>query len=193
MKTNAMPVVTIHNIEAEGSCQEHTRNVDAPDYPMELAETLTKAIGELHGAQQKRACYSMRQQPPLKGLIVLPNRVLRMYQETSIVTDNVGQHQADGSKEQIFCAGPRTALERYQHRGHGKAPATIDSCRPAASIMTASLTAKTLLPSSLSSHISVSQGGSMASELWIAAIIAQFVRGACWRRYEVEVIVDAGD
>src|SRR5271165_5350836 len=133
----------------------------------------------------------MRQQPPLKGLIVLPHRVLRMYQQTFIVRDNVGQHQADGSKEQIFCAEPRTPLARYQHRGHGKAPTTIDSCRPAGSIMTASLSAETLLSSSLSSHISLSQGGIVATELWIAAIIAQFVRGACRRC--AGRIVDAGD
>lgn len=190
-----MPVVAIHNtastaaaivkdrashaflevldIEAEGSCQEHTGNVDAPDDPVEPAETLTKPVGELHWAQQKStcSCYSMRQQPPLKGRIVLPDRVLRMYQETLIVKDDVGQHQADGGKEQIFCAEPRTALDRYQHRGHEKAPSAVHFCRPAGSIMTSSLTAKTLLSSSLNSQISVSQFGIVATELWIAAII----------------------
>src|SRR5260370_42280119 len=65
----------------------------------------------------------------------------------------------------------------------------ILACRPAASIM--SLTANTLLSSSLSSHISVSQSGIVATDLWIAAIIAQFVRGACRRC--AERIIDAGD
>ena len=32
------------DIEAEGSCHEHTGNVDSPDDPMELPETLAKAI-----------------------------------------------------------------------------------------------------------------------------------------------------
>src|SRR5579864_4311164 len=70
-------------------------------------------------------------------------------------------------------------------------PPTIDSCRTIGSIMKASLAAKALLSSSLSSYISVNQGGIVATELWVAAIIAQFVRGAC--RWRAERIVDAGD
>src|SRR5579863_9524712 len=114
----------------------------------------------------------MRQQPPLKGLIVLPDRVLRMYQETFIVRDNVGQHQAVGGKDQIFCAQPRTPLERYQHRGHGKVPHDDRSLPPRWFHHDGPLSLrKTLLSSSLSWHISVSQGGIVATRLWIAAII----------------------
>src|SRR5215469_3545032 len=101
---NTRALLRVLDIEAEGRCQEHTPNIDAPDDPMEPAETLTKAIGKLYWAEQKRACSgnSMRQQPPLKGLVVRPHRIFRINQETFIVKDNVGQHQADGSKEQIF-------------------------------------------------------------------------------------------
>jgi hypothetical protein len=61
-----------------------------------------------------------------------------MHQETLVVRNNVGQHQADGGKEQIFCAKPRIPLERIGIVDMGT-PTTIISCRPIASITMASL------------------------------------------------------
>ena len=46
---NAPAFLEVLNIEAEWRCHEHTGNVDAPDYPMELPETFTEALGELLG------------------------------------------------------------------------------------------------------------------------------------------------
>src|SRR6516164_3778995 len=52
---NAHSLLEVLDIEAEWRCHEHTGNVDAPDHPMQLPETLAKALGELHWTQQKRA------------------------------------------------------------------------------------------------------------------------------------------
>jgi hypothetical protein len=67
---------------------------------MELPETIAKAVGELHWAQQQgtRSSDSMWQQPPLEGFVMKPYRILRMHEETLIVRDNVGQHQTYNGK-----------------------------------------------------------------------------------------------
>src|SRR5271166_973844 len=118
---NAHAFLEVLDIEAEGRCHEHTGNVDSPDHPMKLPETLTKAIGELHRAQQQsaRAGDSMWRQPPLKGFIVLPQRILRMHQKTLIVRDNVGQHQGDEANQKILWAQPGGARMQVVTRVHG--------------------------------------------------------------------------
>jgi hypothetical protein len=78
---------------------------------MELCETLAEAIRKLHGAKQQGAgpSNSMWQQPPLKWLIVLPDRILRIDQEAFIVTKNVGHHQADEDEQEILWTQPGAA------------------------------------------------------------------------------------
>ena len=88
-------------LKAEWCRDEHPCDKDSADYPVELPETIAKPVGELHWTEQHRACTrdSMRQQPPLKGFVVLPYRILRMHQKTLIVRDHVGQHQGYGAKQ----------------------------------------------------------------------------------------------
>jgi len=80
---------------------------------MELPKTIAKSVGELHRAQQQsaRAGDSMWQQPPLKGFVVLPQRILRMHQKTLNVRDNVGQHQADEAKHEDTLGATRRRAE----------------------------------------------------------------------------------
>ena len=93
-------LLEVLDVKAEWRGHEYTCDVDSADYTMEPPETIANPVCELHWAQQQsaRTGDSMGQQPPLKGFVVLPHRILRMYQKTLIVRDNVGQHQADGSK-----------------------------------------------------------------------------------------------
>src|SRR5271157_2174593 len=107
------------DIEAEGRCHEHTCNVDSPDHPMKMPKTIAKSVGELHRAQQQsaRAGDSMWQQPPLKGFVVLPQRILRMHQKTLIVRDDVGQHQGDEAEQKILWAQPGSRGPRSDQDG----------------------------------------------------------------------------
>jgi len=100
----AHALLEVLNVKAEWRRHEYTCDIDSTDYTMEPPETMAKPVGELHRAQQQsaRTGNSMGQQPPLKGCVVLPYRILRLHQKTLIVKDNVGQHQAYGGKQQIF-------------------------------------------------------------------------------------------
>jgi hypothetical protein len=50
------------------------------------------------------------QQIPLEGLIVLPNGGIRLDEEVFIVAENINDHQANASEEEILGARPRIAL-----------------------------------------------------------------------------------
>ena len=71
---------------------------------METPETIAKPVGELHRAQQQsaRTGDSMWQQPPLKGLVVLPHGILRMHQKTLVVHDDVEQHERQDGKQNVL-------------------------------------------------------------------------------------------
>jgi hypothetical protein len=75
---------------------------------MEFPEAATEPLRELHRAQQKRArpCYAMRQKPPFERLIVVPDRVSRIHQETLIVTKDINEHQSEDAKQQVLWAYP---------------------------------------------------------------------------------------
>jgi len=100
----AHALLEVLDVEAEWRRHEYTCDIDSAEYPMEPPEAVAKPVGELHRAQQQstRTGNSMGQQPPLEGFVVLPHRILWMHQKTFIVRDNVDQHQAYGSKQQIF-------------------------------------------------------------------------------------------
>jgi len=96
-------LLKILDVKAEWRRYEYTCDIESADYTEELPETIAKPVGELHRAQQQSARTGdpMRQQPPLKRLIVLPHWILRMHQKTLIVGDYVGEHQADRGKQQV--------------------------------------------------------------------------------------------
>jgi hypothetical protein len=71
---------------------------------MELREAAAEALGELHWAQEKGASTgnSVRQEPPLERLVVLPDRIVGMDQEALVVTENVGHQQATKANRRNF-------------------------------------------------------------------------------------------
>src|SRR6516162_9084471 len=80
----AHPLLEVLDIKAEWRCDEHTRDIDSADYTVEPLETVAKPVEELYRSQQQGAGTgkSMWQQPPLKGLVMLPYRILRIEKET---------------------------------------------------------------------------------------------------------------
>jgi hypothetical protein len=79
------------DVEAERAGHEHAGNVESAHYAMELREAAAEAEagGELHWAQEKGASTgnSVRQEPPLERLVVLPDRIVGMDQEALVVTE----------------------------------------------------------------------------------------------------------
>src|SRR5580704_968814 len=106
-------LLKILDVKAEWRCYEYPCDIDSADCTVELPETIAKPVGELHRAQQQSARTGdpMRQEPPLKRLVVLPHRILRMHQKTLIVRDHVREHEPDGGKQQVFWTQPRAARE----------------------------------------------------------------------------------
>ncbi len=100
----AYSFVEILNVGAERSKNQRTCNVDSPGYPMEFRKTLAQAIGKLQRTQQKGAGagQSVGQQIPSERMIVPPDGVRPVNQETLVVAKNVSHHQADETKKQIF-------------------------------------------------------------------------------------------
>src|SRR5271157_4179057 len=117
----AHALLKVLDVKAEWRGQEYTCDIDSADYTMELPKTIAKSVGELHRALQQsaRTGDSMWQQPPLKGFVVLPQRILRMHQKTLIVRDNVGQHHGDEAKQKILWAQPGGARMQVVTRVHG--------------------------------------------------------------------------
>src|SRR6266404_3785883 len=72
------------NVKAEGSGDEYT--------------------GEQEGAGAHQA---VRQEPPSGGLDVRPFRILGVNEEMLVMAKNVGDHDADDCKQNIFRARPR--------------------------------------------------------------------------------------
>ena len=132
MNAEAMPVVSIHKdrikrsskaegarsphsllkvlyIEAERSGDEDADNIKTSDDTMKLGETEAETVRELDRPEQKRtrAGQTVRQQPPLERLIVLPHRVCRIDKKALVMAEDIQNHQADERKEQIFQAQPR--------------------------------------------------------------------------------------
>src|SRR5215472_1649841 len=120
------------NVKAERRSHEYTCDIDSADYAMELPETVAKPVGELHRAQKQgaRTGDSMRQEPPLEWLVVLPYWIFRMHQETLIVRDDVGQHQADCSKEKIFWTPQRDPAGCWRCSRAGEAPNLVHFLSP---------------------------------------------------------------
>jgi len=85
----AQALLEVLDIDAQRRGDKNARNVNSSQHTMEFPEAQMEPIRELERPQQKRtgAGYPMRQQPPLKGLVVLPYWVLRMDQKTLIVKD----------------------------------------------------------------------------------------------------------
>jgi len=79
---------------------------------MELGESLAQAIRELHRAEQESAGahQAVRQKPPFERLDVRPFRILGVNEEMLVMAKNVGGHDADDCKQNIFWAQPREAL-----------------------------------------------------------------------------------
>ncbi len=97
------------NVKAEGSGDEYTGELEASDDAMELGEAAAEAFGELHGAEQEGAGahQAVRQEPPSEGLDVRPFRILGVNEEMLVMAKNVGDHDADDCKQNIFRARPR--------------------------------------------------------------------------------------
>src|SRR5438445_9625095 len=87
---------------------------------MEFCEALAQPVGELHRPEQECTSpgHAMRQQPPLEGLVVLPDRSLCIEKEIFVVAENVSDHQANEPKNEILRAQPRRALQRDGHGRH---------------------------------------------------------------------------
>lgn len=94
----------ILDVGAERGSDEDAGDVDAADDAMEFGITLAKAIRELHGAEKEGtgSGYAVGKEPPLKGLDVRPFAILGVEEKAFIVDENVGNHEADESKEKIF-------------------------------------------------------------------------------------------
>jgi hypothetical protein len=96
-------------IEAERSGDENASDIKTSDDTMKLGETQAQTIRELHRPEQKRtrAGQTVRQQPPLERLIVLPYGVCRIDKKVLVMAEDIQDHQANERKEQIFHAQPR--------------------------------------------------------------------------------------
>ena len=113
----AHSLLKVLDVKAQWRGCEYTCHIDSANDTMELSEAIAKPVGELQGAQQQCACArnSMRQQPPLKRLVVLPHRILEINQKALIVMDHLGEHQADYGKQYVFSPHARRAREDRLH------------------------------------------------------------------------------
>ena len=64
-----------------------------------------------------RTSQTVRQQPPLERLVVLPDRVGYIDEKALVVLENVRDHQADERKQQVALR-PRDELERHGSSRH---------------------------------------------------------------------------
>lgn len=102
------------DVKAEGSSDEYTSDVEAPDDAMELGKAAAEALRKLHGAEQEGAGahYAVGQEPPLEGLDVRPFGIFGVNEEMLVVAKNVGDHDADDGEQNVFWARPREAPGR---------------------------------------------------------------------------------
>src|SRR6266436_672082 len=88
-------------VKGERRSDKDTGNIKTSDNTMKLRETLAQTIGKLHWTEQKRtgSGQTMRKQPPLERLVVLPDRILRIDEEVLVVAENVSDHQTNEAKQ----------------------------------------------------------------------------------------------
>src|SRR6516162_6862789 len=105
----AQAFVQVLNVSTEWRCNHGTCDVHASNHAMEPGVAPPKPIGKLHRAEQNRArsSKSVGQQPPLERLIVLPDRVISLDEETLVMDDYVSQHQSDRAKQKELRPKPR--------------------------------------------------------------------------------------
>jgi hypothetical protein len=115
----AQALLEVLDVKAEGRGDENAGNIEASDDAMKLGEAAAETVGELHRTKQEgaRTHQAVRQEPPLKGLDVRPFGILGVNEEMLVVAKNVGEHEADKSKQNIFWARPR---EARGHQGAGR-------------------------------------------------------------------------
>jgi len=94
------------DVGAERCGDEDAGDVDAADDAMEHGIALAKAIGELHGAEDDGAFAgdAVGKEPPLEGLDVGPFGVFGVDEETFVVIEDVGDHEADEGEKKMFWA-----------------------------------------------------------------------------------------
>jgi hypothetical protein len=68
---------------------------------MKLGETLAKTVGKLERTEQEGAGAGQRmgQQIPSEGMVMLPDGIGPVNQETFVVAENISHHQANECKE----------------------------------------------------------------------------------------------
>jgi hypothetical protein len=91
----AQPLLDILHVGAERPADYGARHVESAHHAMDLGVVLAQLVGELEGPQQQGACcrQTMRQQPPLERLVMLPNRMVGLDQKTLVVLQDVQQHE----------------------------------------------------------------------------------------------------
>ena len=110
----AQALFVVLDVEAQRSGDEDAGHVEASDDAMKLGEAVAETIRKLHRSQQEGASahQAVRQKPPLEGLDVRPFGIFGVNEEMLVVAKNIGEHEANQSKQNIFRAWPREA------RGH---------------------------------------------------------------------------
>ena len=112
--THALFVIL--DVGAERGGDEDAGDVDAADDAMEAGVTLTKAIGELHRAEDQGAGAGegVGQEPPLEGLDMGPFGIFGVEEKAFVVAKNVDDHEADEDEEKVFRTGPgKTGKHAY--------------------------------------------------------------------------------
>src|SRR5882672_7750097 len=71
---------------------------------MQLGKARSQAVGKLHRDEDQcaGARHSVDEQPPADGLVVLPNGIRWLDQESLIVIENVGGHGGDEDEDQML-------------------------------------------------------------------------------------------
>ena len=108
------PLLKILDVEAERSRRKGPGDINSASDAVQLGVTLPQPVGKLHRAEQQsaRTGNSMRQQIPLKRLVMLPYRIRTVDEKTLVVTKYVGHHQSYEGEQKIFRTQPRTTLKR---------------------------------------------------------------------------------
>src|SRR4029077_11528375 len=110
----AQALFVVLDVEAQRSGDEDAGDIEASDDAMKFGEAAAETIRKLHRSQQEGASahQAVRQEPPLEGLDVRPFGILGVNEEMFVMAKNIGEHDTDESKQNIFRAWPREA------RGH---------------------------------------------------------------------------
>src|SRR5581483_8751064 len=111
--SGAHALLEVLHVESHRRGDEYAAHVDPSHYAMNFGEALTQAVRKLKGTKQERARSRdpVRQQVPAEGMIVLPYGVIGMNEKTFVVTEHIGQHEADHGPEDILRARAQAALK----------------------------------------------------------------------------------